>query len=78
MFSEIDDNTLLLEDKPFFLKFGTPFDEVEEKLKSIGISFFDIEEVEKGDDSAIDNLINSIDEGDGEEEDDDNFDDDNF
>jgi hypothetical protein len=39
-----------------------------------GISFFDIEEVEKGDDSAIDNLINSIDE----EEDDDNFDDDNF
>ena len=57
----------------FFLKFGTPFDEVEEKLKSIGISFFDIEEVEKGDDSAIDNLINSIDE-----EDDDNFDDDNF
>ena len=77
MFSEIDDNTLLLEDKPFFLKFGTPFDEVEEKLKSIGISFFDIEEVEKGDDSAIDNLINSIDEGDGEE-DDDNFDDDNF
>ena len=78
MFSEIDENTLLLDDKPFFLKFGTPFDEVEEKLKSIGISFFDIEEVEKGDDSAIDNLINSIDEGDGEEEDDDNFDDDHF
>ena len=77
MFSEIDENTLLLDDKPFFLKFGTSFDEVEEKLKSIGISFFDIEEVEKGDDSAIDNLINSIDEGDGEE-DDDNFDDDNF
>ena len=25
MISEIDDNTLLLEDKPFFLKFGTPF-----------------------------------------------------
>ena len=74
MFSEIDEDTLLLEDKPFFLKFGTPIDEVEEKLKSIGISFFDIEEVEKGDDSAIDNPINSIDE----EEDDDNFDDDNF
>ena len=48
---------------------------MEEKLKSIGISFFDIEEVEKGDDSAIDNLINSIGEG---EEDDDNFDEDNF
>ena len=75
MFSEIDDNTLLLYEQPFFLKFGTPFDEVEEKLKSIGISFFDIEEVEKGDDSAIDNLINSIGEG---EEDDDNFDEDNF
>ena len=76
IFSEIDEDTLLLEDKPFFLKFGTPFDEVEEKLKSIGISFFDVEEVEKGDDSAIDNLINSINED--EEEDDDNFDDDNF
>ena len=77
IFSEIDEDTLLLEDKPFFLKFGTPFDEVEEKLKSIGVSFFDIEEVEKGDDSAIDNLINSIDEEE-EEDDDDNFDDDNF
>ena len=32
----------------------------------------DIEEVEKGDDSAIDSLIDSIDE---EEDDDDNFDD---
>ena len=49
---------------------------MEEKLKLVGISFFDIEEVEKGDDSAIDNLINSIDVE--EEEDDDNFDDDNF
>ena len=74
MFSEIDENTLMLEEKPFYLPFGLSFDEVEEKLKSVGISFFDIEEVEKGDDSAIDNLINSIDE----EEDDDNFDDDNF
>ena len=73
MFSEIDEDTLLLEDKPFFLKFGTPFDEVEEKLKSVGISFFDIEEVEKGDDSAIDNLLDAMDDNFDDEEDDDNF-----
>ena len=51
---------------------GVSIDEVSEDLK---VKPSDIEEVEKGDDSAIDNLINSIDE---EEEDDDNFDDDNF
>ena len=74
IFSEIDDETLILNEKPFFLHFGITFEEVERALNAVNISFFDIEEVEKGDESAIDNLINSI----NEEEDDDNFDDDNF
>ena len=34
---------------------------IEEKLKEIGIELFDYEIVEKGDDSAIDNLIDAID-----------------
>ena len=67
IFSEIDDETLMLNEKPFFLPFGVTFEEVERALNAVNISFFDIEEVEKGDESAIDDLINSID-------DDDNFD----
>lgn len=61
MFSEISDETIQYEDKPFFLQFGEEFEEVEKKLKGIGLEFFDVEEIEKGDESAIDNLINSID-----------------
>jgi hypothetical protein len=70
IFSEIDEDTLIYNDKPFFIRFGTSFNDVEKILSSIGLSFFEIEEVEKGDDSAIDALIETI--GD-EYEDDENF-----
>ena len=66
IFSEIDEETLEYEEKPFFLKFGEPMEEVEKKIKAIQLESFDKREVEKGDESAIDNLINSIGEG-GEE-----------
>jgi hypothetical protein len=75
IFSEIDDDTLVYDEKPFFIRFGTEFEEVEKILTSIGLSFFEIEEVEKGDDSAIDNLIDSMDEFENDEDD---FDDENF
>lgn len=73
IFSEIDEETLMYLDKPFFMHFGLPFEEVENMLKSIGLEFFDIETVENGDDSAIDNLLDSMDDNFNEEDDDDNF-----
>jgi hypothetical protein len=75
IFSEIDDDTLVYDEKPFFIRFGTEFEEVEKILTSIGLSFFEIEEVEKGDDSAIDILIDSMDDFENDEND---FDDENF
>jgi hypothetical protein len=60
IFSEIDDNTLEIKEVPFFLNFGDDFGTVIEKLSAVGITLFDIEEVEHGDESAIDNLIDSM------------------
>ena len=75
IFSEIDDDALELDEKPFFLRFGESFNEVNEKLNKIGLEFFEIFEVEKGDSTIIDNLIDSLD---SQKEDDNDFDDLNF
>lgn len=64
IFSEISENTLEINEKPFFLMFGENIDKVKEILSFIGIELFDIEEVEKGDESTIDDLINSMDDDD--------------
>ena len=62
IFSEIDENTLEYNEKPFFIHFGETFTDVENILSAVGITFFEVEEVEKGDESAIDNLIDSMDD----------------
>ena len=67
IFSEIDENTLEYNEKPFFIHFGETFTDVENILSAVGITFFEVEEVEKGDESAIDHLIDSMD--DNEEDD---------
>ena len=60
IFSEIDEETLELDDKPFFIRFGESFSEVKEKLNKVDLDFFELYEIEKGDDSAIDALINDL------------------
>ena len=69
MFSEIDDNTLEYNNRPFFISFGTEFEVIEKMLGELGLKFFEIEEVEKGDETPIDDFINSI-----ENNEDDDFD----
>lgn len=64
LFSEIDDQTLEYNDAPLFFNFGEPMELVLEKLKAVGIEPFDFEEVEKGDDSPIDKLIDEMDNND--------------
>jgi hypothetical protein len=73
IFCEIDEETIIIDEKPFFIRFGETYENVEKILEKAGLSFFDVEIVEKGDDSMIDELINSL-----EDDDEDNFDDENF
>lgn len=61
IFSEIDDKTLEVGETPFFLNFADTIETVKEKLSAINCELYDIEEVEKGDDSAIDALIDAMD-----------------
>ena len=68
LFSEIDDQTLEYKEAPLFFNFGEPMESVMEKLNELGLEVFDFEEVEKGDESPIDDLINSM--GDNNEEED--------
>lgn len=75
IFSEIDEETLELEEKPFFIRFGESFNDVKEKLSKVNIDFFELYEIEKGDDSAINELIDKLGVN---EEYDDNDDDINF
>ena len=70
IFSEIDEETLELDEKPFFIKFGESFNDVQEKMEKVGLEFFELYEIEKGDDSAIDALINDLDSDDENNEDD--------
>jgi len=67
IFSEIDENTLEIDETPFFLNFGDSIDTVKEKLSAVNCELYDIEEVEKGDDSAIDALIDAMDNGEEDE-----------
>lgn len=64
IFSEIDESTLMIGDTPFFLNFGEPISSVEEKLKAVGSELIEKEDVEKGDETPIDDLIDSIDNND--------------
>lgn len=77
IFSEIDEETLELDDKPFFIRFGESFSKVKEKLDKVNLDFFELYEIEKGDDSAIDALINDL-EAENEEDDYNDEDDLNF
>lgn len=72
IFCEIDENTIEYDNKPFFLPFGVSYDNVEKIISTIGLEMYDIENVEKGDDSVIDTLIDSIDNETND------FDDENF
>lgn len=61
IFSEIGEDELEYKDAPLFFRFGEPMELVMEKLDSFKeIEVFDMEEVEKGDDSAIDELIEAM------------------
>lgn len=67
-FTKMDDNDdLILSDgKPFVIRYGETLDEVKIKLKSIDVDFFEFNEVEKGDESVLNELMEDEDNGDDE------------
>lgn len=68
MFSEIDEHTLELDDKPLYFSFAEEREKVEDKLNKLGIELYDVETVEHGNDDAIDSLIDSMDDENNEED----------
>ena len=70
IFSEIDEETLEYNESPFFIRFGETFEYVENLIKAVGLEFYEIEDVKRGDDSAIDALINDLDEENNDNEED--------
>ena len=61
-FTELnEDDTIYYKDEPLYFNFGETFEEVEEKLNVCGYEFFDIVDKEIGDETIIDNLIETID-----------------
>lgn len=62
-FSEINDNTITINDIPLFFRFGESYDEIMSKLSKIGVYPYDITDVTHGDYTAIDELLNDFDDG---------------
>lgn len=62
IFCEIDENTIEYNDAPLFFKFGEDFEYVKYVLNKVGLELTDLNDVKKGDDSAIDELIDSMDD----------------
>ena len=60
-FTELtEEDTIYYNDEPLYFDFGEPFDVVEEKLNKCGYKFFEITDKEIGDETIIDDLIESI------------------
>lgn len=60
IYTEIDGDALMSNEKPFFLRFGETIDDVEKKLSEFNLKIVDVEEVEHGDNSAIGKLIDAM------------------
>lgn len=62
-FTELTENdTLYYNDEPLYFDFGEPIELVEDKIKSLGYSFYNTTEKEIGDETIIENLINKFEE----------------
>lgn len=64
IFSELNEDTIEIDGKPFRIMFGETMDDVKKKLDMIDITMRDIEEIKHGDSSAIDKLLDSMDNDD--------------
>lgn len=61
-FAEICDNTLTVDDVPFFLRFGETYENVVKTLGLLNIKLYDEEKIVVDDREPINNLIKKLDE----------------
>ena len=59
-FSEIDDDTIYFNDKPLKFRFGEKIETVQMKLKACGLDNLGIEEIRRGDENLVNDLINNL------------------
>ena len=59
-FSEINDETVYYKDKPLRFNFGDNREFVEMKIKECGLTNLGLEEIKRGDESLVDDLINNL------------------
>lgn len=70
-FTELsEENTIYYNDEPLYFSFGESYNEVESKLISCGYKFFDVIDKKIGDESIIEELIETINNDDVTESDD--------
>ena len=63
-FSEINENTIVIDEKPLYFSFGEKFDDILETLSKINIEPFEINNIDHGDYSAIDDFLDNNDDND--------------
>lgn len=69
IFCEIDETTIEYEEKPLYFRFGTPMEKINEVFSKLGIETTDLEEVEKGDETPIDDLLDAMDNNNDDDDD---------
>lgn len=72
-FSEIDDDTIFYEDRPLKFAFGEAYDEVEKKLTACKLDNLGLEDIKRGDENLVNDLINNLNNNDEEDLDPDEF-----
>ncbi len=72
-FSEIDDDTILFKDKPLKFRFGEKVETVEMKMEACGLENLGLEEIKRGDENLVNDLINNLNNNDEDDLDPDEF-----
>lgn len=72
-FSEIDDNTIEYHHKPLKFNFGENIDDVEIKITECGLTNLGIEEIKRGDENLVNDLIKNLNNNTNEDLDPDEF-----
>lgn len=72
-FSEIDENVIEYNGKPLKFRFGEEIGKVEKKINETGLELIGYEEIKRDDETLVNNLIDNLNNNDGENIDPDEF-----
>lgn len=72
-FSEIGDDTILFKDKPLKFRFGEKIETVNMKIEACKLESLGLEEIKRNDENLVNDLINNLNNNDGDDLDPDEF-----